>query len=735
MKVIAVFIFLIMSIAVVFGQETIQGYVLDNDEQPLPGANVFFLESKTGTTADQYGFFQIRKQSEVDSILTVSYIGYLTKNVPVYNFNDKITIYLDEGSELNEIVVSGRTPGIIKSRTALLQTETITTTELCRAACCNLSESFETNPSVDITSSDAVTGAKQIQLLGLSGKYVQTLTENYPNFRGPASIYGMDYIPGPWMESIQISKGSASVKNGYESLTGQMNVEYKKPQKSDLLSLNLFASATGRYEGNADAAFILNDKLSTGVFLHYSTEQTEHDNNDDTFLDMPKKNQFNIMNRWQYASGKYLSQFGARFVRDYRTSGQTHRTLKDKSLTPYEINVNSDRAEFFSKNAYMLNEEESSNIALIFTGSYQEQKSNYSTDIYNVYANNLYASLLYETELSERHHLGTGLSMNWDKYAQTINLSHAIAKQPEQEATTGAYAEYTYTTEKFTALAGLRADYSTLFNKIFATPRLHLRYMPVTWVNFRASAGKGYRTVFVMPENSFYLASNRQIEIAPDLKQESAWNYGTSINFYIPISNKELKLSGEWYYTDFDNQVVVDVDSDVHAVKFYNSKKSYANSVQVEASYPVFKGFDLLAAYRWINAKSDYGGKMMKTPLASDYKAMITASYETPRRSWVFDFTTQFNGRGRMPTPDATNPLWESSFDSYAILNAQITKNFKQWSIYAGAENITNFTQKNPIISPDNSYGSDFDATMVWGPTIGRKFYLGIRFNIPKIKE
>ena len=734
MKSIVFFILLfIVPTIVAFGQETIQGYVLDNNKQPLSGANVFFLESETGTTTNQHGFFQISKQLEADNILVFSHIGYLTKNIPVNNSNEEITIYLDEGSELDEVVVSGRAPSTIKPRTTLFQAEIITTGELHRAACCNLSESFETNPSVDVSFSDAVTGAKQIQLLGLSGKYVQTLTENYPNFRGPASIYGMDYIPGPWLESIQISKGSASVKNGYESLTGQMNVEYKKPRNTDPLSLNFFSSDAGRYEGNADAAFILNDKLSTGVFLHYSTEHTEHDDNGDTFLDMPKKDQFNIMNRWQYASGKYFSQFGVRFVRDYRASGQTHHTLKDKSLTPYEINVNSNRSEFFSKNAYILNEEKGSNIALIFTGSYQEQKSNYGTDIYNVYANNLYASLLYETKLSERHHLGTGLSMNWDKYSQTINLSHTITEQPEKEATTGAYTEYTYTTEKFTALAGVRADYSSLFDKAFVTPRLHIRYMPATWLNLRASAGKGYRTVFVMPENSFYLASNRQIEIASDLKQESAWNYGTSINFYIPINNKELTLSGEWYHTNFDNQVVIDVDSDVHTVNFYNSKKSHANSVQIEASYPIFNRFSLLAAYRWINAQSDYNGKMMKTPLTSDYKAMVTASYETPLRRWVFDFTTQFNGGGRMPTPDATNPLWESSFDSYTILNAQITRNYRQWSIYAGAENITDFTQKSPIISSENPYSSNFDATMVWGPTIGRKFYLGIRFNIPKI--
>ena len=529
------------------------------------------------------------------------------------------------------------------------------------------------------------------------------------------------------MESIQISKGAASVKNGYESLTGQMNVEYRKPQEPRPLSLNLFASDAGRYEGNADASWTLNEKLSTGILLHYSNETTRrHDDNGDTFLDSPVKHQFNLMSRWQYQSGRYSSRFGIRFVQDYRTSGQTGKNIP----APYEIHVNSNRTEFFTKNAYLLDEERNGNIAMILTGSYQEQKSNYGTGIYNVYANNLYASLMYEIQPSDKHRFGTGLSLNWDKYAQSVNLPYQLSAQPDRETATGAYAEYTFTVEKFTALAGLRADYSSLFNAVFLTPRLHLKWTPFPWINLRASAGKGYRTVFVMPENSFYLASNRRIEMDPDLKQESGWNCGTSLSLYIPVNGKELNLSGEWYYTGFHNQVITDVDSDVHAVKFYNSNQSYAHSVQMEASYPVFNGFTVLAAYRRTSAMSEYGGKLMKTPLTSDYKALITASYETSMKKWVFDFTAQFNGGGRMPVPDAGNPLWSERFNPYTIINMQITKNFRQWSIYGGVENLTGFIQKNPVISFDNPYSNNFDATMIWGPVTGRKFYLGIRVSI-----
>lgn len=737
MKTIKIIILLLLIPVLTFGKDILKGYILDAQKQPLIGASVRWESAKTGVVTDDKGFFEIPGTPHKDHMLAISYVGFKDKVVHIHDFAEIQNITLDENNELGEVVIEKTVPGTIKSRREVLQTEKITTKELHRAACCNLSESFETNPSVDVSFSDAVTGAKQIQLLGLAGTYVQTLTENYPNFRGPASTYGLDYIPGPWMESIQISKGAASVKNGYESITGQMNVEYKKPNSADPLSLNFFASDAGRYEGNADAAFILNDKLNTGIFLHYSNETASHDDNNDSFLDAPKKHQFNFMNRWHYMSGRYASQFGIRFLQDYRTSGQTMHTLNDASINkdnPYEISVKANRGEFYTKNSYILDEERNGNIALIFTGSYQDQKSQFAAQKLNVYANNLYASLMYETQLGRMHQLSTGLSMNWDKYTQTIALNNPLAPQPENETTTGGYAQYTFNlNDKFIALAGLRADYSSLHDKVFLTPRLHLKYMPVEWLNLRASAGKGYRTVFVMPENSFYMASSRKIIIEDNLKQESAWNYGASVSFHIPIKGEDLTISGEWYRTDFDNQVVTDVDSDPHAVMFYNLKgKSYANSFQVEASYPLFKGFNLLAAYRWMDTKTDYNGKSMKKPLISDYKALVTASYETNLKKWMFDLTAQFNGGGRMPIADAADPLWGNTFGSYTILNAQITKRFRTWSVYAGAENITDYKQKNPIIDPENPFGDNFDATMVWGPTMGRKFYVGFRYTIGK---
>ena len=715
---------------------SIKGYVLDKEGSPLIGAYISDKNKTGSTVAQDGGYFEIKVEGE-KPVLQVDYIGFETLFHEVSRPGDIQVIVLSPNTELQEVVVVERGIGSMKRRRSIVVGEDITSKALTRAACCNLSESFETNPSVDVSYSDAVTGAKQIQLLGLSGTYVQMLTENFPNMRGVASLYGMDYIPGPWMQSIQISKGAASVKNGFEALTGQINVEYKKPKIADPLFVNLFASNEGRYEGNAVGAVELNDHLSTALFVNYYNEKKSHDKNHDTFLDMPEMESFSAMNRWHYQTSKFVSQSGVKIITDHRTSGQTHHTVpSDYSYDPYTINLKTNRVELFTKNGFIMNPDRNESIAVIASGSYHDQQSNYAKKIYNIYESNIYASVLYESSFGDQHKLAAGMNFNWDRYEQRGNVieEHCPQWKSLDETVTGAYTEYTWSPlEQFTILAGLRADYSNL-HKWFVTPRLHVKYDVADWLHLRASAGKGYRSAYVFPENSYLLASSRKLVIDSHLQQESAWNYGLSAQFYIPIADEELSVSAEWFYTDFSNQVVVDMDSNAHEVSFYNlDGRSYSSVFQIEASYPIFRGFTLLGAYRWMDVKSTYGNKRLRKPLTSRYKGLLTASYETPLHKWQFDFTTQFNGGGRMPTPDAERPLWDQSFESFTQLSAQITRRFRNWSIYAGGENLTNYKQKNPIISAENPYSQDFDATLVWGPTMGRKFYVGVRYNLPKL--
>ncbi|MFV0583274.1 MAG: TonB-dependent receptor [Parabacteroides gordonii] len=728
-------ILLITFFAISARADEVKGHVFDDNNQPVIGANVYWEGTQQGTTTDVDGAFKLKTRKSTNN-LVVSYIGYTTFVMPVTNPDEPLQITLKGEVALEEVVISERKMGTIASRTSVLQTQKITYDEICRAACCNLAESFETNPSVDVSYADAATGARQIKLLGLAGTYVQMLTENYPNFRGAASLYGLDYVPGAWMESIQVSKGTSSVKNGYEALAGQINVEFKKPPTADIFSVNLFGSDAGRYEGNADASWHINDKVSTGLLVHYSNDKKQHDGNDDGFLDTPLKEQVNLMNRWYHKLDNYVAQYGARYLHENRTGGQAtkHHDFAD----PYQVHLETNRAELYTKQAYIIDKEKVESVALILSGSYHEQKSMYDRTPYNVYQNNVYASLLYEKEFSPAHSLSTGLSMNYDGFNENLLQAGTRKVFDRTEVVPGAYVQYTYNlNDKLIVLGGIRADYSSLYD-FFVTPRVHIKYNPFDWFHVRASAGKGFRTANILAENNFLLSSSRKMNIAENLDQEEAWNTGLNLSFYIPLFGKELSLNGEWYYTNFLKQVVVDMDSDPHAVGFYNlDGKSYSNSFQVEATYPFFRGFTLTAAYRYTDAKTDYRNaegvtRRLKKPLVSDYKALATASYQTPLKKWQFDLTGQFNGGGRMPTPDATNPLWEPNFNAYTVVNAQITRYFRRWSIYIGAENLFDYKQSHPIIDAENPRGDSFDGSMVWGPVHGRKIYAGLRFNISR---
>ena len=591
--------------------------------------------------------------------------------------------------------------------------------ELFKAACCNLGESFTTNPSVDVNYSDAATGAKQIKLLGLSGTYVQMLTENLPNFRGAAAPYSLDYVPGPWMNSIQVSKGSSSVRNGYESITGQIDIEYLKPDNDEGVTVNLYGGTLGRLEANADANVHLDDKLSTEVLVHYQDDFGHHDVNNDGFLDQPNVRQWNLQNRWKWKGDHYLFHGGFGMVKEKREGGQTHHTAPDTHRL-YEIGVETERYEGYMKHAFILDPEHGTNIAVMGNASMHLLDANYGNKHYSVNQKNAYAQLLFETNFTEQHNLSTGLSLNYD-----------YLTKEDKETTPGAYVQYTYNlNDKVVAMAGIRADHSSRYGT-FVTPRFHLKLTPSEIVSLRLSAGKGYRTVHALAENNNLLASGRQLVI-DDLEQERAWNYGISSSFYIPLFGKTLKLNAEYYHTHFSQQAVIDYDSNPSLIRITNlNGKSYSNTVQIDATYPVVQGLELTAAWRWNDVKCTYGGELMEKPLTSRYKGLVTASYKTPLGLWQVDATLQLNGGGRMPTP--VNGLWDERFQAYEQVSAQITRWFRHFSVYIGGENLTAFRQKKTIINAEDPWSATFDPTMVWGPVHGAMFYAGIRVNFGRL--
>ncbi len=612
--------------------------------------------------------------------------------------------------------------------------------EMFRAACCNLGESFVTNPSVDVSYSDAATGAKQIKLLGLSGTYVQMLTENMPNFRGVAMPYALGYVPGTWMKSIQVSKGSSSVKNGYESITGQINIEYLKPEDPQTVNINLFGDTKTRFEANVDGNIKVSDKLSTVLMGHFENTFEEHDENNDGFYDKPKARQYNLMNRWLWKGEHYIFHGGASMLHEKRQGGQMEMDSHQMAHGRYDIDIETDRYEAYMKHAFVFDHEHGSNIALFTSASMQELSSTFGHKDYYVNEKNLYASLVFETHFNEQHSLSAGLSLNHDYLGQSLAYSTAASHATplpvignEKETVPGAYAQYTLDlSRKLTFMAGLRIDHSNLYGT-FWTPRFHLKYAPSSLLSVRLSAGKGYRTVHALAENNFLLASGRLLNIG-NLRQEEAWNYGASAALLIPIGDKTLKVNAEYYYTRFSNQTVIDYDSDPTAITIDNlDGKSYSHTAQIDATYPLFSGFTLTAAYRINDVKCSYGGQLMEKPLTSKYKGLLTASYKTPLEKWQFDVTLQLNGGGRMPNPYITangTPSWDSRFKAYEQLSAQITREFRHFSVYVGGENLTGFTQKHPIIGADNPWSTTFEPTLVWGPVHGRVLYAGTRIRL-----
>ena len=733
-------------------QAQISGVVLDEHGEPLVGANVYWENTGVGMAAGVDGTFTIMPVKTTNR-LVVSFVGCHSDTILVLN-RKPLTVVLVDETILDEVTITERKAGVLRLRESAFDTQTIGVEELCRAACCNLSEAFETNASVDVAYSDAATGAKQIRLLGLSGTYVQLIQENTPAVRGLAQNFGLEYIPGPWMSSIQVSKGTSSVINGYEATSGQINVELLKPQTQNPLSVNLMVNSETMAEANIMGGWKISPQsLYTGILAHYGQSFMAMDENHDSFVDMPKIQNANLANRWFYRHGEYTFQAFVRGLFDRRRGGQ----LADSIANPYRINLNTWRVEGFLKNGYVFDEESGSSVALITAISYHNQDNtyglrNWKADQLNAYLNAIYQGNWEGAGLIDNdHRLSAGLSVNYDKYGENLIINGAGLLLDRQELTAGVFAEYSYTyAEKLSLVTGVRADYSTRYG-FFVTPRANIRYTPWHWWVIRGSAGMGYRSPNAIADNAFILPSSRQLKMNDDIRQERAVNAGISTTFYIPVGRRELQLSGEYYYTHFLNSLIVDMDRDPHAVYICNQSdipnaKSFAHSAQIELSMEVLRGWTWTAAFRWTDVRQTTmdveGNYSLRTKaLTNRFKGVITTSYQTPLKKWQFDVTAQFNGISRMPDGFTAYGDMRGGYGTpvsinwYPQLMAQITKYFRTCSLYVGAENMTNFKQHNPIIDSFHPYSPDFDASMVCAPTMGWKVYVGFRYDLENKDE
>ena len=732
-------LFLLLLFPYVTFAQFIKGVVFGDDDQGkhlLPGVNIYWKGTQKGVVSAPDGTFQIKKDNG-SHILVFSFVGYDTHELHVHDA-EAVEVVLQPNLQLGEVNVVHKNRGTYLSAVDPIHTERINGAELHKAACCNLAESFETNPSVDVSYSDAVTGARQIKLLGLDGTYSLLQLENIPTLRGLATNFGLTYVPGPWMESIQVSKGAASVLNGYESIAGQINAEYKKPDSQEKLFLNAYAGASGRKELNANGNIRLyKDMLSTGIFVYAADQSTRNDENSDGFLDEPLSRQIQVFNRWKYTNHKgFMAQAGINLLTEDRLGGQLgfKRGMTPVVTNPYGIKIDNDRLETFFKTGYVWPNQRTA-LAWLSNFSTHETESFYGLTPYNATENRFYGSavLTRDLNLSGTHMLNAGASIIYDDFSENLYER----QYTRTEKVPGVFGEYTFKPDdRFTLMAGIRADFHNLFGT-FVTPRLHFRYNLGNHLTFRGSAGKGYRTANVISENNFLLAGARELSISEDAFQEEAWNYGFAIVQNYTLWDRELQINAEFFRTDFLSQLVVDRETSADNIILSPlDGKSYSNSLQFDVRFQPVERLDVLLAYRHNDVKQTINDQLLEKPLISRYKGMASFNYTTNLKKWMFDYTIQFNGGGRIPRYPvegiemALMPVDYYEFSPYTVMNAQVTKYFRHWNIYLGTENLTGFMQDNPIAGVDDPFGPDFDATNIWGPVMGRRIYMGVRFTL-----
>ncbi len=710
----------------------------------LPGASIVWQGTTVGTVSKADGTFSIETTDE-SKILTVSFVGFQSQTKSVISRQGKVDFTLKAmGSELQSVDVVGERDATAVDLKSAGFTLNIDEKELRKAACCNLSESFETNASVDVSFTDAVTGQKQIEMLGLAGKYALIQRENIPYARGLNATTGLNFIPGPFVNSLQVTKGLSSVLNGYESITGQINVEFVKPETAPKLLVNAFANAGGRAELNGITHFDLSKATSSALLVHASTIAFAQDRNNDGFADIPTAKQLNITNRyhWKMPESNWEGQIGYNLVLDEQRGGQLDFINANENVgNAWGYTNNNNRYEVYGKNGYVFKGNEFRSLGIIYSANFQSKEASFGDKNYegkqlSGYFNTIYADILGTLQ----HKFRTGLSFQIDEFSEFLDdnrIDGSIYDLSRTEAVPGAYFEYTYEpSNKLTLVSGIRADYNSYFEKAYVTPRLNLRYMPADKTTFRIGGGRGQRTPLVAAENLSVLASNRSLNYTgvSQLLPEVAWNSGASITQYFEVgANKRvLTLSADAFYTWFDTKLVADLDVSPQQAVFLLNQGSRSFSFLTQADYELFENFDIRLAYKYLDAQEQFTGGLAQSYLIPKHRAFINLAYKTAK-NWKFDLTTNWFGEKRLPI-SASNPVEFQQLEnapSFITVNTQINKEFKNGlEIFVGCDNLFNFRQDNPIVNPSDPNSIYFDTNYTWGPIFGRNIYAGLYYTI-----
>jgi len=686
----------------------------------LARATIQWVGTSTGVFANAKGVFSIPR-IDLSDTLEIRMAGY--QPVRFVHPPDTILVRM-EPVEASVVTVQEERASISSSP---FKTEVITSKGLTRAACCSLAESFEKSPTVEVSYSDAVSGARQIQLLGLRGVYTQFLTEAVPAVRGMEIPYGLDHIPGPFMESVSISKGAASVTNGYEAMAGQINVEYRKPQSADPLYANAYVNSMGRAELNLISGGFVSENLSTLLAVHGRLYNTPVDQNTDGFLDVPLFRQGSVLNRWFFSDDKIEWQLVARAVVDDYASGQQGAGFSDDfpDTTRYAIRTTVNRYDAFAKFGVLnlVDGMEGSSVGISVLGVYHDMRSFFGVRKYDGTQRTMQARMILALPFSDEFTFMSGLSYMYDNVQEAI-LSNSLARV---ESVPGAFAEATlHPSSQLTMIVGMRADHHNLFGW-FWTPRLHLKYSISDLTTLRASIGRGFRVATVAAENMSAFINARTVTLQQNYQPERSWNYGASFTTSWEWFGRTWQFDAELYRTDFTDQIVPDFDQSPDEMVIRNlAGPSHTWSAMAQVLVSPIERVNVALAYRWIDAQQTTGGVMQMRPMVSRYRVLCTVSWDATDESWQVDGTISYSGEGRLPVK-LNGP---TSFPGFVRVNGQVTHRFDTFDVYVGVENLTDFYQQTPIIAPDDPFGKNFDASLTWGPMDPRSFYLGVRWHL-----
>jgi len=717
--------------------QMLTGTVVNQDGMPLFGATVQWQGENIGVVADEEGRFTLAHKKEATNLL-INYVGYNEIIVEILPEENDVLLEVAGVANLMEVEVAAKFRDTYISSINPLNVESITGAEFKKAACCSLADCFETNAAVDVSYADAVTGAREMEMLGLRGLYTQMLIEKRPALSGLGAPLALEFLPGTWLDGISISKGAGSVQSGYSAITGQINTELKKPFQDHPFYINLFANPTGRVETNIHLNKVFNDTWSSGVLLHGSYHGRDVDRNDDNFLDIPHRKVLNGMYRLFYRGSSWRSQVNVHLINDERDGGQFAGSVSPSGAF-YRVKQKNKRAEVFGKLGYIFDKPNTS-VGATYSFSHHELDNKYGNTFHQGKQRNAYASINYNTYIGNSdHQIFTGASFLYDDYDEMLDDTDfsRIERVPGvffEYMKCGGSAEKLSFSDKLGLVAGIRIDHHNLYDWLIS-PRANLKYDVTDKTVFRLSAGLGHRTPSVIAENISLFASSRIVDVKETPEMESAWNYGTNLTHNFTINEREGQFAIDLYRTDFTNQVVIDLDQGHSRAYIYNLKgKSYSNSLLTMLSYELAPRLDMKLAYKFNDVKVEFSQGLEQKTFVAKHRGLANFDYDTKNENWAFSTTFQFVGKQRFP--DNTSRPAELTQDhtgfspAYTLINAQITRKFKNFEMYLGGENLTNYKQPNPIIDGENPFGQYFDATQIYAPVLGIKGYFGIRYWI-----